>query len=240
MNILITGGASGLGEAITRKLASDTNNKVFFTYNNSSDKAKNIEADYPNTKGIKCNFLDEGEIESLLSFIDTSETDVLVNSAFAAESALKHFHKADVSKFTANFQSNVIPVIRITQRAILSFRKRKFGKIINILSSAIVGNPPKGWSEYVAQKAYLESFSKSWAVENIEYNISSNSISPSFMMTNLTSNTDERTIEQIIAANPLKKLLSTDEVADTVEFLSKCSNQINGVNLIINAGTNVI
>ena len=37
-NILITGGASGLGEAITLKLASDSSNKVFFTYFKSLEK----------------------------------------------------------------------------------------------------------------------------------------------------------------------------------------------------------
>jgi len=43
MNILITGGASGLGEAITKQLASISSNNVYFTYSKSADQARSIE-----------------------------------------------------------------------------------------------------------------------------------------------------------------------------------------------------
>lgn len=138
-----------------------------------------------------------------------------------------------------SFQQNIIPTIRITQAFITQARKRKFGKIINIISSANINRPPIGWSEYVANKAYLLSLSKSWATENIKFNISSNAISPGFMLTSLTADTDERIVEQMTEAHPLKKLLTTKEVAETVEFYTRCSQQINGTNLVINAGNDL-
>ena len=52
MNILITGGASGLGEAITKLLAKN-GNTVFFTYKNSAINAKKIEREFSNTTSIK-------------------------------------------------------------------------------------------------------------------------------------------------------------------------------------------
>src|ERR1019366_7084787 len=125
------------------------------------------------------------------------------------------------------------------QEAIKTFRKKKFGKIINIISSALVNKPPIGWSEYVANKSYLLAMSKAWAAECIKFNITSNSISPSFMLTNLTSDTDERVIEQMKEEHPLKRLLTTDEVAEAVVFFTKSSQQINGTNLVINAGTEI-
>jgi enoyl-[acyl-carrier-protein] reductase (NADH) len=41
-------------------------------------------------------------------------------------------------------------------------------------------------------------------------------------------------------SHPFKQLLTTNEVSDAVLFLSKCSQQINGINLIMNAGIHVI
>jgi NAD(P)-dependent dehydrogenase (short-subunit alcohol dehydrogenase family) len=240
MNILITGGASGLGEAITCKLAGNKADTIFFTYKSSVSNAAKLEEDFPNTIGIQCDFTDKDSVDSLLTFIGNTDLDILINNAFTSNIIPKHFHKTRISVFAENFYTNIIPVILVTQHAITGFRKKKFGKIINILSTAIIGNPPTGWSEYTAEKAYLASLSKSWATEYVAFNITSNSVSPSFMQTRLTSNTDERVIEEITEHHPLKQLLTTNEVAETVLFLTKCSQQINGTNILMNAGTHVI
>ena len=60
------------------------------------------------------------------------------------------------------------------------------------------------------------------------------------MLTNLTAMTDERVVEDMKSAHPLKRILSTDEVSEAVLYFTNCSQQVNGVNLIINAGTHVI
>lgn len=240
MNILITGGASGLGEAITARLASNLEDNVFFTFNTSYDQARDIENRLPNTKGIRCNFNNQSEIASLLELIVIADIDLLINNAYTSNIAPTHFHKTEYKTFTEKFEANIIPVIRITQKAILHFRGKRLGRIITILSSALVDNPPVGWSEYVAGKAYLASLCKSWATENSRFNITSNSISPSFMQTRFTENTDDRLVEDIKSSNPFKQILSTNEVSEAVHFLSRCSKQINGINLIINAGSHVI
>ena len=82
--------------------------------------------------------------------------------------------------------------------------------------------------------------SKSWANENASFNISSNCISPAFMQTGLTSDTDERIIEDMTAKHPLKALLTTEDVAKAADFFVNASQHYNGVNLIINAGSDVI
>ena len=56
------------------------------------------------------------------------------------------------------------------------------------------------------------------------------------MQTNLTADIDERVVEQIKENHPLKNLLTVDEVAETVSFLVNASNQINGIDIIMNAG----
>lgn len=239
MNILVTGGASGLGEAITRYLAKVQSDKVYFTFHHSGDQAKKIEAEFTNTEAIHCNFEDEASMQSLLEKFASLNIDVLINNAFTGLQT-NHFHKIDPSFFAENFNKNIIPVIKLVQKALLHFRKKKFGKIITILSSYIINTPPAGLSEYVAQKNYLLSLSKSWAVENARFNVTSNCISPSFMQTNLTATTDERIVETMIENHPLKKLLSPGEVAEAVQYLVNASQQTNGVNLVINAAADII
>jgi len=239
MNILITGGASGLGEAITRNLAQTESNIVYFTFCKSVDKAKELEAQFSNTKGIFCDFENETSLQNLLSQIEQLDIHALINNAFTGLET-NYFHKINPEYFSENFIKNVVPVIKITQHAILHFRKQKSGKIVTILSSYIINKPPMGLSEYVAAKNYLLSLSKSWAVENAKFNITSNSISPAFMQTQLTSDTDERIVEEMMKNHPLKKILRPSEVADSVQYLLNASTQINGINLIMNAAADIV
>jgi hypothetical protein len=60
------------------------------------------------------------------------------------------------------------------------------------------------------------------------------------MLTNLNKDTDERVLEELTRSHPLKRILSTTEVAESVKHLVTGSQHINGVNLIINAASDVI
>lgn len=239
MNILITGGASGLGEAITKNLSIDNNNKIFFTFCKSNKKAVEIEKEFSNSKSIFCDFKQKKSIKKLCNSLDNIDLDVLINNAYNGSSINNYFDKNTLDIFTSDFSNNIIPTILITQFCIKHFKKKKKGKIITILTSFLVNSPPIGSSSYVANKAYLKSLTKSWANENIKYNITSNSISPSFMTTNFTSNVDERIVDKLIKDHPLKELLTTDEVAKTVNFLTKSTNKINGMDIVINSGTDI-
>jgi len=239
MNILVTGGASGLGEAITRKLASVNLHKVNFTYNDSIENARKIENEFSNAKGFACDFKDPKKLSNLVGMMQNMDLDVLINNAITGM-IKKRFHEIKTLEFINGFQHNVMPIITITQQAIVIFRRKKFGKIINILTSALINKPPVGWSEYVASRAYLASLSKSWAVENANFNITSNSISPSLMRTGLVSDIDERVIEDIISKSPLKRLLKLEEVAEAASFLVNAYQHINGINLVINSASDVL
>lgn len=239
MNVLVTGGASGLGEAVTRRFCSAGGHIIYFTFNKSAAKAAAIAGEFPNSEAIACDFLDSANLDFVLGRIETMDLDVLINNALPAMRT-KHFHHSDPDGFVTSFSQNVMPTLRITQKAIKSFRKKKGGKIITILTSYVVNHPPIGLSEYVANKAYLLSLSRSWAVENARSNITSNCISPSMMRTALISHIDERQIEDITNSNPSGRLVTPSEVADAVLFLASASSQINGINLLMNGGVDVI
>ncbi len=240
MIIFVTGGASGLGEAITRKLADDKMNHVYFTFHHSAENAKKIETELKNTTAIHCNFLNETDIQHLQEKIGTLDADVLVNNAYTGSFIQSYFHKMPVEEFRTGFESNLIPVITITQSAINHFRKKKYGKIITILTAVLQRTPPMGTAVYMANKAYLAALCKVWANENKKFTISSNTVSPSFMITGMTQELDERLIEQIAEQEPGKKLLTVEETANAVAFFVNAPQEITGVDKIINPGEYVI
>jgi 3-oxoacyl-[acyl-carrier protein] reductase len=239
MNVLITGGASGLGEAITRKLAQIPGSTIYFTYSRSQANAKKLESELSNSKAIKCDFRSQVDLNALKAQIESLNLSVLINNAYCGEPIKSYFHKIDPADFLTEFKDNIVPTVEITQSALSSFKKKKEGKIITILTAFLADNPPIGTAVYVANKAYLKKLTQVWATENVKFNITSNSISPSFMLTGFTSGVDSRLVEQMIADHPLKKLLTVEEVAETAHFLTVSSSHINGVDIILNSATSI-
>ncbi|HYG49849.1 MAG TPA: SDR family oxidoreductase [Flavobacteriales bacterium] len=238
-NILVTGGASGLGRSITELLCENKSNEVYFTYFSSVDAARELEKQFPNAHGIKADFSVRNEMEALNAKLADINLDVLINNALPHKFEQTHFHKMEYDVFVNGFMNNVMPVVELTRAAIALFRKKKSGKIITVLSSYIINKPPIGFSEYAASKAYLLSLAKSWASEYAAFNITSNCISPSFMLTALASDVDERIIEENRQKHPLKRLLTTGETAGSVAYLVDASAHVNGINLVINAAENI-
>jgi len=127
MKILITGGASGLGEAITRELAKDSCSEIYFTFNASKNNAEKIEQEFKNTHSVKCNFSNNADIVDLLKKMTEIEPDVLINNAWTGVKLI-HFHKQEILDFEKNFQLNILSTVQITQHAINIFRKKNLGK----------------------------------------------------------------------------------------------------------------
>ena len=130
MKILITGGASGLGEAITRQLASKCSNVVFFSYNSSVEKANFIENEFSNAIAIQCDFTNKESVASLMVKISEFDIDVIINNAYNGTFINNHFNKIAIEEFENEFVNNILPTIQLTQSAIRHFRKKKSGQIM--------------------------------------------------------------------------------------------------------------
>lgn len=237
MNILVTGGSSGLGRAIVEKCAGHGNN-VYFTYNSKQNAADELMSDYPDVHAIQANFHDPNSVRRLVAQIPTLDVDVLVNNAYAGTPQGTYFHKTPIEDFEQSFQINLLPVIRITQACISVFRAKKFGKIINVLTSYLLDLPPMGFAVYTADKAYLQQLSHCWCKENAKFNITSNCVMPEYMQTTFAT-VDERIVEQMEQAHPLKRLLQPAEVADVIVSVMNASQQLNGVAIPINAARHI-
>lgn len=238
MNILITGGSSGLGKSITESLSKAyPEATVYFTYNSSADAASEIEKSFSNTKALPLNFGKPESVNALCAKMQDLDIDILINNAVSSIS-MNHFYKMPAEEFQSSFTINVLPVLQITGVFLKFARIKKSGKIITVLSSYISGMPQTGLSAYIAEKNYLLSMVKSWASENIKFNIQSNAISPEFMDTPLNKNVDERVKEEMIKSHPLKKLLTADDAAEVVKFLTTAPAHLTGENIFVNSAKN--
>lgn len=198
MNILVTGGGSGLGEAIVRRCSSNQNDKIYFTFNHSKENAQSMGNDlgvYP----LHCDFSQQPDIDLITKKIVELDIDVLVNNAIAFHYK-NHFHKIDTHIFLESFNQNILPVIQINQSMIRHSRKKKSGHIITVLTSALQEAPPVGSSEYLSHKAYLHSLSQSWYAENKKFNLKVDCLFPVFMDTAFHKDLDSRIIDQIMAS----------------------------------------
>ena len=220
-------------------MAKDKENIILFTYYQHEDISYRLSKDYSNVKGIQVDFTNSGSVDAFVEFLATEQIDVLVNNAYIGNPIGTYFHKTDSKDYLAAFQNNVLPLIKVTQTCIIGMRKRKFGKIVNIITSYLIDVPPTGFSVYTATKAYIRQLSRSISREYGRFNITSNCVLPDFMNTGF-GHVEDFQLEQMKSTHPLKELLDPSEVAEVVYHLIKSSQQINGIDIPINAGQHMM
>ena len=117
-------------------------------------------------------------------------------------------------------------------------KSQKFGKIISILTSYVVGKPPNGITDYVVGKYALLGLAKCMATELGSSGIRVNSVSPSMVNTPLTDPLPNKLKEITKSQIPLEgRLAEPIEVAGTILFLcTDNSNYITGENILVTGG----
>ncbi|MBB4806618.1 NAD(P)-dependent dehydrogenase (short-subunit alcohol dehydrogenase family) [Chryseobacterium defluvii] len=231
--VVLTGGSSGIGKEINIYLL-EKGYDVLFTYCHSEASAKEIEARFANAKAFQVDLTSAEQLEAFLAEIETFDPDILINNYYNGTFIDTYFHKTDADKFLNDFKNNVMPALQVTQKCINVFRKKKYGRIINILSSSL-NSPAMGTSAYNSNKAYLLQMSKSWAVENVKFGITCNSISPSFIPTDFHKNMDERMKETILSGYPLKDKLESRDVSNMIDLCINGGKHFNGNHLFLDA-----
>lgn len=231
--VVLTGGSSGIGKEINLFLL-EKGYEVLFTYCHSEKSAKEIEDQFSGAKAFQIDFTSEIHMDSFTAEIDGFDPDILINNYYNGTFIDTHFHKTDAEQFLNEFKNNIVPTLQITQKCISTFRKKKSGKIINILSSSM-GAPAMGTSVYNSNKAYLLQMSKSWAIENVKFGITCNSVSPSFIPTDFHKDMDERLKETIISGYPIKENLESKDISNVIDLCINGGKHFNGNHIFLDA-----
>ena len=138
--------------------------------------------------------------------------------------------------FESVIDVNLVGTFNVTKNVIPTMMKQRSGKIINI--SSVVGiSGNAGQTNYSASKAGIIGFTKSLAKEVGSRNIQVNAVAPGFIQTQMTDVLKDEVKEEIAKQIPLKRMGTTQDVANAVKFLaSEDSSYITGQVLQVDGG----
>ena len=238
---LITGGSRGIGRACVQFL-SKAGADVAFTYNTNEQLANKLcdEYTYKNkVRSFKVNTNNEDNICNVINSIknDFGKIDILVNNAGIWEKS--EIENLSLDKWNKTININLTGTFLFTKYTVPVMKKNKFGRIINISSTA--GQRGEAfYSHYAASKGGIIAFTKSLAVELGEYNITVNSVAPGWVKTDMTEDVFENKYEErkIIKEIPLRKIAVPEDVAGAVIFLaSELASHVTGCIINVNGGS---
>ena len=231
---LVTGGATGIGAACCRRLASE-GFRVGIHYRSSAEKAEKLVAEIPDAFGVRADLTQREEVDALVKSIkeQAGGVDVLVNNAGYNVNAPMLTMNLEQYDAVAQIARGTWYLSKMVLRRFM-FRKSA-GRIINI-SSVVghTGNP--GQIPYTMAKAGLDAFTKSLAQELAGRDILVNSVAPGFIDTEMTEELPEEVKAAILARIPQGRMGRVDEVADVVAFLATRGSYVNGTVLHVNGG----
>lgn len=131
---------------------------------------------------------------------------------------------------------NYFSPLKIVQQCLPYMKEKRYGRIVNI--GSIWTKQSKALRHaYSASKSAIHELSKSLTSEYSKYNILSNTVSPGFIMTDMTKqNNNLEQINDLIQSTPINRLGTPEEVASLVYFLTIENTFISGQNIIIDGG----
>lgn len=235
----ITGTTRGIGREIAITLAKNGFN-IALNYRTQNEELENLKKEIE-SENVKC-FAVQGDVSSFESAEEMvnkiiekfGKIDVLVNNAgITKDMLLMRMKKED---FESVIDVNLVGTFNVTKNVIPFMMKQRSGRIINI--SSVVGiSGNAGQTNYSASKAGIIGFTKSLAKEVGSRNILVNAVAPGFIETQMTDVLKDEVKEEIAKQIPLKRMGTTQDVANVVKFLaSEESSYITGQVIQVDGG----
>lgn len=227
-NLLITGGASGIGAASAR-LAAAQGWSVAINYRNREQAAfalvDALHAAGTRAVAIQGDIAKPTEIERVFAEADAKlgPLDAVINSAGVGLGATR-VENTDATQLEQLLHTNVLGLILSCKEAARRLSTRRGGHggvIINVSSmAATIGGRP-GSSHYAASKAAVDAFSVGFGKEVADEGIRVISVRPGFMQTPMTAAafSDPDRIARIAATIPLRRPAQVEEIATPIVWL---------------------
>lgn len=219
---LVTGGARGIGKAISLRLARD-GAAVAVNYRSSETAAKElvdeIEAIGGKAIAVAADVSDPAGASDAVeqTVARLGAIDIAVNNAGISVDKLLYDMTAEdwIQVMHTNFGS----VFNITTAAMPHMMEARRGSIVNI--SSVMGE--RGWvgqSNYSASKGAINAFTRSAAVELARFGVRVNAVLPGFVATELVADLVERSGRSLRRQLPMRRFTPADDVAAAVSYLA--------------------
>jgi len=236
---LVTGGSRGIGRAICKKLAQDSEYHILINYVSNKDAAletlKLIEEFYGTGELLQFDVTDSDDVKSKLDFWQDNNPEsiieVIVNNAGITKDGL--FMWMPKEDWDSVLNTSINGFFNVTNHLMQKMLRNRFGRIVNIVSvSGVKGTA--GQTNYSAAKGAVVAATKALAQEVAKRKITVNAVAPGFIKSDMTAQLDEKELKKMI---PVNRFGEADEVADLVSFLvSKKASYITGEVININGG----
>jgi len=236
---LVTGGTRGIGGQIARDLLNLGAEVVITGRSNESISQceQSLDPALRDTARFLCvDFSDRTSTEAFLSEIRKLEKiDLCVNNA--GINRINYIDETLVEDWDDIAAVNLTAPFLITREVSAIMKRNRYGRIINI--GSIFGHLSKEKrSIYSATKFGLKGLTVSVSNELARYNILVNTVSPGFVLTDLTrSILSEQEMKELQEQIPAKRLAEPVDISRTVLFLASTLNTyITGQNIIVDGG----
>jgi 2-hydroxycyclohexanecarboxyl-CoA dehydrogenase len=229
-NAVVTGGASGIGAAIARRLRADGLHVAILDLKESSEQ-------FAYTADVTDPLAVDAAMTAIRS--DLGPVSVLVNSA--GMDGFKRFTDLTFDKWQQVIDVNLHGVFHCIKAVVPDMIASGWGRIVNISSSSTHSGQPY-MSHYVAAKSAVNGLTKSLALELGPSGITVNAVPPGFIDTPMLRTAEERgrlggTIEEHIARTPVRRVGTPEDIAAACAFLvSEEAGYITGQILGVNGG----
>lgn len=240
---LVTGGATGIGASAVLALAR-AGYDVALNYSSSEaaarETAKQAEKLGAATLVVKCDVSDEKAVRAMIAQIKDKfgRLDVLVNNAGTTASwKPKDLESLSLDEWDRVFAVNVRGLFQVTRAAVPMLKEAK-GCVIN--TASIVGlRPGPQPLPYAASKAAVVNMTKTLAW-NLGPEIRVNAVAPGWMegdwMKRMLKDKYEDLMGKRAKATPLKRVVTADDVAETMMSLIQGNRFVTGEIIVIDGG----
>lgn len=237
---IVTGGARGIGGAISSLLAQDGATVAVLGLPEDRARTQTL-ASRLNGASPRVHFYETNvgiydrvkeAVNAVLS--EHGRIDFLVNNAGITRD--RTVRKMTIEEWDAVLQVNLSGPFFMIKAVLDTMLSQGFGRIVNI--SSVVGESGNfGQANYAAAKAGLIGLTKTVALEVANRGITVNAVAPGFIDTDMTKAMPSAVIENAIAETPQNRLGQPDEVAQLVRFLlDEKAGYITGAVYNINGG----
>ena len=250
---VITGGASGIGLAITQAFSAEGAIVVIAarTASRLNEVADAINAGGGRAMAIPTDISNEDQVKQMVAraLAEYGRIDILVNNG-GIPGATANIVDMDLDKWNEALAVNLTGTMLCSREVLKDMIPRKSGNIINISSvGGMSGFPMR--SPYCVSKMGVIAFTETLAIEAGEHNIRVNCISPAAVRGDRILNASkakaealgvaqEEILARLVKDFSLKRLIETSEVAAAAVFLaSDESSAITGHTLVVSCGMHI-